>query len=161
MACSICREKGHTKKNCPKDKREKLLIQRSRVNMFIQIFPALVNNPVFMGLIWWRVSKMFSFLRFFNNIIVGEKLLDLMPFVDTKAFPPAVTLGASLQVAEDTKDYVDYLKETGLGQGVAYDLGKESQIVRYIEEGIKFLFAEESPFPEYDPVTGLKYSDYE
>jgi len=134
MACSYCREKGHTKRSCPKQKEEKIKIQRDRTNMFISVFPALISNPVIMGLMWWQFSKLFPFTRFFNNLVVGQTAIDAVPFldVDVQALPQPIVLGSALQVAEDTHDYVSWLKEQvekgldvsytrGLGEGGALD----------------------------------------
>jgi len=119
MACSYCREKGHTKRNCPKQREEKIKIQRDRTNMFISVFPALIANPVTMGLIWWQLSKLHPATRFFNSVVMGGVAADILPFVDVdiQALPPALVMGSGLQVAEDSKSYIDFLKEW---QGAEY-----------------------------------------
>ena len=147
MACSYCREKGHTKRSCPKQKEEKIKIQRDRTNMFISVFPALIANPVIMGLMWWQFSKLFPFTRFFNNLVVGQTAIDAIPFldVDVQALPQPIVLGSALQVAEDTQDYVNWLKEQveqgldvsytrGFGEGGA--LGQLTNLFGSIFEGI-------------------------
>jgi len=147
MACSYCREKGHTKRSCPKQKEEKIKIQRDRTNMFISVFPALIANPVIMGLMYWQFSKLFPFTRFFNNVIIGGVATDLLPFVDVdmQALPQPMVMGAALQVAEDSHDYVSWLKEQvekgldvsytrGFGEGGA--LGQLTDLFGSIFEGI-------------------------
>ena len=145
MACSVCRKAGHTKRSCPIQKEQKILIQRDLRNMFIQIFPAMIGNPIIMGLLWWQFSKLFAFTRFFNNYIVGTATIDAIPFVDVNlaSLPKPLIMGATMQVGEDTRDYLSWLKSPeGYGQETAKDIGS-SQIIRYLEEGIKFLFAEQ------------------
>jgi len=125
MACSYCRKKGHTKRSCPKQREEKIKIQRDRTNMFISIFPALISNPVTMGLIWWQLSKLHPATRFFNSVIMGGVVADILPFVDVdiQALPPALVMGSGLQVAEDSQPYISYLKETVEDIDIPYTRG--------------------------------------
>lgn len=128
MPCSNCREKGHTIKTCPKVKEEKIRIQRDRMNMFIQIFPSLMANPMMQGVLWWQISKRFHFTRFFNDIVVGGTVIDAIPFfnVDIQALPQGLVMGSAMQVAEDGKDYVIWLKDKELPVNISEGIGSET-----------------------------------
>ena len=170
MACSFCKEKGHTVKTCPKKRDEVLKVQRSRINMFIQILPAIMNNPIFQALLWWQISKRNRVLDFTNKLIVAQEatgLLELggasfMADVNPVDLPEGVVLGAIIQEVEDTAEFlewsagktkaiIDKIEEAGKD---VYDAGvstKEqieqhgyetgsSDWVRYLEEGAKYFW---------------------
>jgi len=112
MACSICRENGHTKTNCPKVKEENIRIQRDRTNMFIQIFPALISNPLLQGILWWQLSKVLPNMQYMNTVIVGADVFDFIsPNESNLTLPEGVVLGAFIQEAENSDDYLKWLKE--------------------------------------------------
>jgi len=153
MACSYCRKKGHTKRSCPKQREEKIKIQRDRTNMFISIFPALISNPVVMGLMWWQFSKLFPVTRFFNDVVVGSVVIDAIPFldVDVQALPPPLVMGSALQVAEDSQDYVNWLKEAG--EDIVEGIGKQtiptSALTGIIKEFFEFLGLKDYQPPKF------------
>ena len=135
--CSVCKEKGHDKRQCPIQRekiQEEITFRRERLNLFFAKAPELLNNPVLMGLLWYRISRNNPLLSTANTLIITGDIGGLN-------VPHGATLGAIIQKAEEAR---------ALGGSGA---------VRFFEEGIKFLFAEESPFPEYDPVTGEKYGE--
>jgi len=96
-----------------KAKAEKIKIQRDRLNMFIQILPLLLANPLIQGLIWWRLSKVIPDLAYFNKIVVGSVVIDAVPFVDVdvQALPDGLVMGSALAEASNSDNYVDWLKE--------------------------------------------------
>ena len=70
--CSVCKEKGHDKRQCPIQRekiQEEITFRRERLNLFFAKAPELLNNPVLMGLLWWgcgfrwRISKKFTLPR--------------------------------------------------------------------------------------------------
>lgn len=112
MACSVCRENGHRKNNCPKVKEEKIRIQRDRTNMFIQILPALLANPILQGLMWWKISKFIPNANYLNSTLVGAEIIDMfVPDDITPNIPQGVVFGAVLQETENSDDYVKWLKK--------------------------------------------------
>ena len=150
--CSVCKEKGHDKRQCPIQRekiQEEITFRRERLNLFFAKAPELLNNPVLMGLLWYRISRNNPLLSTANTLIITGDIGGLN-------VPHGATLGAIIQKAETTNEYIEKIK--GTGQEEARALGG-SGAVRFFEEGSKFLFAEESPFPEYDPVTGEKYGE--
>jgi len=152
VKCSVCKEKGHDKRQCPIERekiKEEITFRRERLNLFFAKAPDLLANPVFMGLIWFRISRDNALLNTANSLILAGDVVGLN-------IPEGASLGAIIQKAETTNEYLEKIK--GYKQEEAKALGS-SQIVRYIDEGVKWLFAEESPFPEYDPVTGEKYGE--
>jgi len=159
VACSICREKGHDKRQCPtliQKQEEVFKIRQDRINILLRSAPQILANPIAQGLLWFYISDKVPLLDSLNKIIVGTETLSLVPTVDTASFPQGVILGAFMQETKDLKEYVEKIKGTGQEEAKAFGA---SSFIRYLEEGIKFLFAEESPFPEYDPVTGEKYGE--
>jgi len=116
MACSGCREKGHTIKTCPKVKEEKVKIQRDRINMFIQIFPALIQNPVVIAMVWWQISKRVPLFDFFNKVLVGTEAFAVAVGgsiwdIERINMPEGIVMGAFLQETEDAVEFSSYVKK--------------------------------------------------
>jgi len=110
MACSVCREKSHDKRQCPtakENRREALKIQRERLNMVIQVAPALLANPIAQAFLWFYISDRVPLLDSLNKVIVGTQVLSAIPTVDINAFPKGVILGAFMQETKDLKEYKD------------------------------------------------------
>ena len=116
MACSVCKEKGHDKRQCPikkEQEQEKIKIQRDRINMLIQVAPAILANPIVQGLLWFYISDRVPLLDAFNKIIVGTEVISLLPTVDTNSFPQGVIMGAFLQETKDASEYYQKIKGKG------------------------------------------------
>lgn len=120
MACSVCKEKGHDKRQCPikkEQEQEKIKIQRDRVNMLIQIAPAILANPIAQGLLWFYISDRVPLLDAFNKVIVGTEVISLFPTIDTNSFPQGVIMGAFLQETKDASEYYKKIKAKGSDVG--------------------------------------------
>lgn len=124
MACSFCREKGHTVKTCPKKKEEFIKVQRDRTNMFIQVLPALMSNPIFQSILWWQISKRNRVLGFTNKLVVSQEILGLTELaggseiygkiaadIDPVDLPEGIVLGAILETVEDSLEFASWTAE--------------------------------------------------
>jgi len=115
MACSYCRENGHTKRNCPKEKDEKIKIQRDRLNMVIQVLPAIVENPIMQSMVWWQISKRVPLFDFFNKVVVGTETFAVaiggsLWDIERVNLPQGVVMGAFLQETEDAVEFGSWVK---------------------------------------------------
>ena len=94
MACSVCRIKGHTKKNCPKleeERKEKIRLMRNRVNVIIQS-PAF-NTMATAGL-YAALSQSLQRRGYWENV-AGESLdLGILLSGAVGQTEPALVLGA-------------------------------------------------------------------
>jgi len=116
VACSVCKEKGHDKRQCPikkEQEQEKIKIQRDRINMLIQVAPAILANPITQGLLWFYISDRVPLLDAFNKVIVGTEVISLFPTIDTNSFPQGVIMGAFLQETKDASEYYKKIKGKG------------------------------------------------
>ena len=113
--CSVCKEKGHDKRQCPIRKeeiKEAIKIKQDRFNLVLSKIPEVLNNPVFMGLLWYQASKDNEFLSYANNFIIGSDALGLN-------VPSGATLGAVLQKADRDMPIKTEAKLTATGGAIA------------------------------------------
>lgn len=106
MACSVCREKGHDKRQCPIQRekiKEEITFKRERLNLLFAKTPELLANPVLMGLLWYSISRNNALLSQANTLIVAGDFLGLN-------VPEGATLGAVIQKAENTPEYLEKIK---------------------------------------------------
>jgi len=138
VACSVCREKGHDKRQCPIQRekiREEITFKRDRLNLFFSKLPELLNNPVFMGLLWFQLSRTSPLLNEANTlIIIGD--------IGGINVPDGVSLGAVLQKAEGMPGYVAKVKGAYPGFGPGEQIEKliswlTSQYTEF-EEGLEY-----------------------
>ena len=88
-------------------KEEKLLIQRDRVNMFIQVAPQIIGSPIGQTLLWWILSRHIRILGEVNAVILGKQAVELFPVVDLDLLPPSLIAGALIEKTEDALGYKD------------------------------------------------------
>lgn len=153
MACSVCREAGHTKRNCPKVKEEYVKLQRDRTNMFIQIFPALLSNPILQGLLWWQLSKVLPNMQYMNKVIIGSETLDFFDMGPDINIPQGVVLGALIQEAEKSDDYLVWLKKkVEAGEEIISESGYSTgqQVGRFWE-----WITTQDPFADFGSPSGI------
>jgi len=96
MACSVCRENGHKKPNCPivKEENERNI---DRAIDLIQTTLPLISHPLIIAGIWLILTKLSPRINVLNNLIaVGE----LVPTIDL-GLPKGVVLGAMIDKTDD------------------------------------------------------------
>jgi hypothetical protein len=101
MACSICREAGHTKPRCPVLKNDKEERERFITETAILAVPDLLANPLIVAFLWYTFSSVNPAANSANKVIVGAELI---PALDL-GLPPGVMLGAIMQ---ETDDFIVY-----------------------------------------------------
>tara|TARA_R100001143_G_scaffold61762_1_gene63377 strand:- start:192 stop:656 length:465 start_codon:yes stop_codon:yes gene_type:complete len=97
MACSVCREMGHKKPNCPVVKEEQKQQQQQLIT-FLQTIPLILSNPLIIAGVWLQLSKMFPAINKLNTPIA---LAEFVPTLDLN-LPSGVTLGAMIDKSDDT-----------------------------------------------------------
>jgi len=117
VACSVCREKGHDKRQCPEQRekiKEEITFKRERLNLLFAKTPDLLANPVLMGLLWYSVSRNNALLSSANSLILAGDVVGLN-------VPEGATLGAIIQKAENAPEYLEKIKGatpiSGFGPG--------------------------------------------
>jgi len=124
VACSVCREKGHDKRQCPIERekiQEEITFRRERLNLFFAKTPELLANPVFMGLIWYQLSKNNELLHKANTLILAGDIVGLN-------IPDGASLGALIQKADGQLSIGPSITGTGASGSIANDL-----IVQFFE----------------------------
>jgi len=114
LACSVCREKGHDKRQCPEQRekiKEEITFKRERLNLLFAKTPDLLANPVLMGLIWYSISRNNALLSTANTLILTGDIVGLN-------IPEGATLGAIIQKAENAPEYLKILKGLPTASGV-------------------------------------------
>ena len=106
MACSVCREVGHKKPNCPVVKEEQKQ-QRQQLITFLQTIPLLLSNPLFQAWIWLEFSRRNANANLLNNLIATA---EIVPTIDLNV-PKGVVLGAMLDKTEDSINLWNDMKE--------------------------------------------------
>ena len=97
MACSVCRQMGHKKPNCPVVKEEQKQQQQQLIT-FLQTIPLILSNPLIIAGVWLQLSKMFPAINRLNTPIA---LAEFIPTLDLN-LPAGVTLGAMIDKSDDT-----------------------------------------------------------
>ena len=136
--CSICREKGHDKRQCPIQRekiKEEITFKRDRLNLFLAKAPELLANPIFMGLLWFQLSRSSPLLNQANTLIVAGDFLGLN-------VPEGATLGAVIQKAENTPEYLEKVKGAypgfGPGDQIEILINWLSRQYTEFEEGLEY-----------------------
>ena len=150
MACSICKEKAHDKRQCPvvkKQKAEAEKVLNDRLTALLEATPKLIENPYLMGLVWYRLSRDNVMLSRANYLILAGDVVGLN-------VPSGATLGALLQKSTGALDVLPQIKNdliSKLKKETVTDPRREirehawqtrQQFDKLIEQ-IKFIFAEE------------------
>ena len=104
MACSICREAGHTKPRCPVLKNDKEERERFITETAILAVPDLLASPLIVAFLWYTFSSVNPSANSANKVIVGAELI---PALDL-GLPPGVMLGAIMQ---ETDDFITYFNK--------------------------------------------------
>jgi len=118
LACSVCKEKGHDKRQCPVQRekiKEEITFKRERLNLLFAKTPELLANPVLMGLLWFQLSRNSPLLNSANTLILAGDVVGLN-------IPEGASLGAIIQKAEKGPEYLEKIKGTvpygrGFGPG--------------------------------------------
>jgi hypothetical protein len=151
--CSICREKGHDKRQCPtkkKEKEEKIKIQRDRLNV---ILPIILGSPYLAGFLWYLLSKDNPEMSRVNYAILAGDIVGLN-------VPEGATLGALMTegttIPEKLNKAKSVIEEAGQThrrgvQESGYSAGRA--FAQFIEQ-IKFVFAEEYREPNGEESEG-------
>jgi hypothetical protein len=105
MACSVCRQTGHKKPNCPVVK-EEAKENRQQLITILQTIPLILANPLFQAFIWLELSKRNQNVNLLNNLIATA---EVVPTIDLNV-PKGVVLGAMLDKTEDTIDIFNDIK---------------------------------------------------
>ena len=106
MACSVCREMGHKKPNCPIIKEEQKE-QKQQLITFLQTIPLIISNPLFQAFIWLELSKRNANINLLNNLIATA---EIVPTVDLNV-PQGVVLGAMVDKTADSIALWNDMKE--------------------------------------------------
>ena len=97
MACSVCRQMGHKKPNCPVVKEEQKEQQQQLITI-LQTIPLILSNPLIIAGVWLQLGKMFPAVNRLNTPIA---LAEFVPTLDLN-LPAGVTLGAMIDKSDDT-----------------------------------------------------------
>jgi len=97
MACSVCREIGHKKPNCPVVKEEQKQQQQQLITI-LQTIPLIISNPLIQAFLWLEFSKRNENANLLNNLIATAEII---PALDL-SLPKGVVLGAMLDKTEDS-----------------------------------------------------------
>jgi len=97
MACSVCREMGHKKPNCPVVKEEQKEQQQQLITI-LQTIPLILSNPLIIAGVWLLLSKRIPAVNRLNTPIA---LAEFVPTLDLN-LPAGVTLGAMIDKSDDT-----------------------------------------------------------
>jgi len=97
MACSVCREMGHKKPNCPVVKEEQKEQQQQLITI-LQTIPLILSNPLIIAGVWLLLSKRIPAINSLNTVIATS---ELVPALDLN-LPSGVTLGAMIDKSQDT-----------------------------------------------------------
>jgi hypothetical protein len=154
--CSICREKGHDKRQCPIKKKEDdevLRIRRDRLNVLL---PAVIASPYVTAFAWYQVSKDSVQLSKLNYAILAGDAVGLN-------IPEGATLGALIQKTTGAIDTLEGITKENLANVVA-DVTLQRQLQESgwrtgvafsnLVEQIKFIFAEEYREPNGEESEG-------
>jgi len=148
LACSVCREKGHDKRQCPEQRekiKEEITFKRERLNLLFAKTPDLLANPVLMGLLWYSVSRNNALLSSANTLILAGDIVGLN-------VPEGATLGAIIQKAEKTPEYLKILKGLPTASGVGAETLPSAGIEGLVSDLISWLGLSYKEFEE-----GLEY----
>jgi len=144
VACSICREKGHDKRQCPETKRKKEESKRIFNERLNSIAPVVIASPYVAGFLWYQLSKDNVRLSQLNYAILAGDAVGLN-------VPEGATLGALIQKTTGVLDKLPQTKKD-LAETVAdvtrqrelQELGwRSGVIISDLIEQIKLIFAEE------------------
>lgn len=122
--------------------------------MLISVFPALISNPILMALLWWQLSKFFPNFQFVNKLIIGAETFDFFsPYESNLTLPEGVVLGALIMEAENSEDYLKWLKKkVASGEEIISQHGYETgQTVGRLWEW----FTTQDPFSEFGSPSGV------
>lgn len=142
MPCSVCREKGHDKRQCPikkKEQAEKIKIQRDRLNVAL---PIVLGSPYLAGFLWYLLSKENPEMSRVNYAILAGDIVGLN-------VPEGATLGALMTegttIPEKLATTKRAIEETGKSQRrTVQESGfNTGRAVRQFIEQVKFFFGEE------------------
>jgi len=105
MACSVCRQMGHKKPNCPVVKEEQKEQQQQLITI-LQTIPLILSNPLIIAAVWVTLSqatKSDGSVRFpaINKLNTPIALAEFVPTLDLN-LPSGVTLGAMIDKSDDT-----------------------------------------------------------
>jgi len=142
VACSVCKEKGHDKRQCPIQRekiKEEITFKRERLNLLFAKTPELLANPVLMGLLWFQLSRNSPLLSSANTLILAGDVVGLN-------VPEGASLGAIIQKAENTPEYLKILK----GLPTASGIGKETLPSAGLTELLNFNWIEDLLFGKKD-----------
>ena len=106
MACSVCREMGHKKPNCPVVKEEQKQQQQQLITI-LQTIPLIISNPLVQAFIWVELSKRNANINLLNNLIATA---EIVPALDLNV-PKGVVLGAMIDKTEDSIKMFNDIKD--------------------------------------------------
>ena len=106
MACSICREMGHKKPNCPVVKEERKESQQQLITI-LQTIPLIISNPLIQAFLWLELSKRNTNINLLNNLIATA---EIVPTIDLNV-PKGVVLGAMIDKTEDSINMFNDIKD--------------------------------------------------
>ena len=113
MACTVCKEPGHDRRNCPLIKKNPAEIELQLKNRRFALdalnsVTELLKVPMVTAGVWFALSRNEPTLGVLNKAILAA---EMAPIIGDIKFPEGVLLGAAI---ESVEDFVDILNAAGV-----------------------------------------------
>jgi len=130
MACSVCKQMGHKKPNCPVVKEEQKEQQQQLITI-LQTIPLILSNPLIIALAWHYFMKMNVNASLLGKLIaIGE----FIPTLDLN-LPKGVTLASMLNFVTSSAEIMAKIQELLDSPEILEEIKEDVNIVNEITAG--------------------------